>query len=89
MKLESIILKTGSAIGHLVSAGLAVDAVHNAMNGNYEIAAIEGIASIYIQVSKYFDRKKQKEIQDFSDRVHNEYVPQMEALSQSLKPYPQ
>ncbi|MCK5630193.1 MAG: hypothetical protein KAI26_06230 [Nanoarchaeota archaeon] len=87
MKLESIILKTGSAIAHLVSAGLAIDAVNNAVNGNYEMAAVEGIASAYIQVSEYFDRKKQRMIQDFSDRVHNEYVPQMNALSQSLEPY--
>ena len=89
MKLESIILKTESAIGHLVSAGLAIDAVHNAVNGNYEIATVEGIASAYIQVSKYFDRKKQKMIQDFSDRVHNEYIPQIEVLGRSLKPYSQ
>ena len=88
MKLESIVLKTGSAaIGHLISAGLAIDAVNNAVNGNYEMAAVEGIVSAYIQVSKYFDRKKQRMIQDFSDRVHNEYVPQMNALSQSLEPY--
>ncbi len=89
MKLESIILKTGSAVGHIVSAGLAVDAVNNVINGNYEMAAVEGIISAYIQVSKYFDRKRQRIIQDFSDRVHNEYVPQMQTLTERLKSYSQ
>ncbi|MCH7568794.1 MAG: hypothetical protein IIA87_05220 [Nanoarchaeota archaeon] len=84
MKLESIILGTGSTIGHLVSAGLAIDAVNNAFNGNYEMAAVEGIASAYIQISKHLCRKRQGMIQDFSDRVHNEYVPQMNAISQRL-----
>jgi len=87
MKLKSIILKTGSSIGHLASAGLAIDAVNNAFNGNYEMAAVEGIASAYIQVSGYFGIKKQKVIQDFSDKVYNEHVPQMEELSQILKSY--
>ncbi len=89
MKLESIILKTGSTIGHLVSLGLAADAINNAVNGNYELAAIEGITSAYIQVSKYFDRKKHKMIQDFSDRVHNKYVPQMQEFTKRLESYSQ
>lgn len=71
-------------MGHLVSAGLAIDVVNNALNGNYKIATVEGITSVYIQVSKYFDRRKQKLVQDFSDKVHGEYIPQSEALSRSL-----
>jgi len=84
MKLDSIILKTGDAVGHLVSAGLALDAVNNASQGNYKLAVAEGIVSAYIQVSKYFDRRKKHLIAEFSDRVHNEYVPQMQAMTDRI-----
>lgn len=60
MNLEPIILKTGNSIGHLVSAGFAVDAINNAVKGNYEIAAVEGVFSAYLQFSKYLDRKTKR-----------------------------
>lgn len=84
MKLDSIILKTGNTIGHLASAGLALDSAINFYQGNYSFAAVEGIVSISIQTSKYFDRKKQHAIAGLSDSVHNEYVSQIQAMTDRI-----
>jgi len=81
MKLESIIFKTGSAIGHIASAGLAIDAINNITNGNYELGMIEGIASAYIQVSKYINRKEHNRIQNFLNKLQNEYIPKIKAIN--------
>ncbi len=72
---------------HLISAGLAIDAINNTLNGDYKMAVFEGILSAGVQVSKYFARKKQKRTKDFQDKVPNGYVPKLNVFNQGLKPY--
>lgn len=65
----------------LVSAGLAIDAINNTINGNYEFAVVEAIASAYLQISKYYDKKIQRINHDFSDKIYKKYIPDIQLLT--------
>lgn len=79
MNLEILALKTKSMFGHVIAVGLTADIVNNTIfQDNYRSAAIEGIAVVYIEALRYFDRKKQKKINESPDKIYNERSPQLE-----------
>lgn len=80
-KLEKIIQTTCDVIGFLVYSGLAVDAIRNAVKGNYTISAIEGLASLYIGFEEYMRRQER--------RFDNLYGQEVTALSERLDAIPQ
>ncbi len=69
MELKYIVLKTGDLVGHLIAAGLGIGAINNAINGNYDIAATEGIISVGIEASKYLYREKQNILNNIERRL--------------------
>ena len=69
MRLSNLVMKAWDVGGHVVATGLGIDAFINATQGNYKMAAVEAIASAGIEVAKYLDRRKQKAVSEFCDRV--------------------
>jgi hypothetical protein len=54
------IIKTVNLLEGIIAAGLGVNSVVTAANGNYKVAAIEAVASLWIGASAYFESKKIK-----------------------------
>lgn len=61
---------------HIVSAGLGVDAIRNLYNGAltsnesyYQIAAIEGLTVLGIEIAGYINDKRKKTIDKFTQEV--------------------
>ena len=79
MELDKIIIRTGDILGHTIAAGLGIDAFINATQGDYQMAAVEAIASVGIEVAKYLDRRKQRIILKFCGRVTG-YVAEAERI---------
>jgi|TARA_Y100000310_G_scaffold344524_1_gene457746 hypothetical protein len=80
-KLEKIIQTTCDVIGFLVYSGLAVDAIRNAVKGNYTISAIEGLASLYIGFEEYMRRQDRK--------FYNSAEQELTTISERLDAIPQ
>jgi hypothetical protein len=45
---------------HGVAGILGADAINHVINGNYQIAALESIASAGIEILKYYEGKEQR-----------------------------
>jgi len=69
MRLGNLVMKAWDVGGHVVATGLGIDAFINATQGNYKMAAVEAIVSAGIEVAKYLDRKKQRVVSEFCERV--------------------
>ena len=69
MKLDNIVIRTGDILGHTIAAGLGIDAFINSTQRDYQMAAVEAIAFVGIEVVKYLDRRKQRVISEFCSRV--------------------
>lgn len=68
-ELEQIIYKTG-ILGHLASAGLVIDSIHNLLyTSQYKMAACEVIIATGLQVDQYFHRKRQQTIKKAYDNA--------------------
>ena len=74
--LGNLVIKTGDICSHIIAAGLGMDAVRNLYNGistgntsYYQLAALEGIASVGIEVSKYLDRRKQRDSNESIEKI--------------------
>jgi len=80
MKLDKIVIRTGDVLGHTIAAGLGIDAFINATQRDYQMAAVEAIAFVGIEVVKYLDRRKQKVISGFCSRVPG-YVAEAERIN--------
>ena len=86
MRLDNIVIGAGDIIAHGVAGVLGVDAVNNAIHGNYKMAVAEAIISTGIEVSKYLDRQKRKVIADFVAKVP-EYIARANRLNQQIVGY--
>ncbi len=86
MRLDNLVIGAGDIIAHGFAGVLGVDAVNNAIHGNYQMAVAEAIMSTGIEVSKYFDRQKRKVVADFVARVP-EYILRMNRLNQQIVGY--
>jgi hypothetical protein len=88
VKLDSIVLKTGDIMGHLASAGLALDSVYNVSQGNHELAAVEAMISAYVQLSKSHSRKRKQlfnELAEITATIRNLYIPQLQKINEQVK----
>ena len=83
MRLDNLVIGTGDIIAHGIAGVVGLDAVNNAIHGNYKMAAVEAIISTGIEVSKYFDRQKRKVVADFCAKVPG-YIARANKINQQL-----
>ena len=83
MRLNDLVVKALDVGAHVFASVLAVDAVINATQGNYQMAAIEAIGSAGIEVYEYLDRREQKATSEFNERMSS-YLTEASRIKDSL-----
>lgn len=86
MNLGKYVLKAGDVNGHTIAAGAGLDAIRNLYNGiatgnesYYQMAALEALISVGIEVSKYFDRRRRESL-----AMLMKYVPKMNEMEKRI-----
>ena len=69
MRLNDLIIGAGDIIAHGIATVVGIDAINNAVQGNYKVATVEAIISAGIEISKYLNRRRQNIIADFQGKV--------------------